>query len=61
MIIADLMPSLITHDLAIYDSCLCPMASTNVSVNWKKKGGGRNWSVSALFLTFWVVWHLNTG
>lgn len=37
LIIVDLIPSLITHDLAIHDLCL--VASTNGSLNWGKKKG----------------------
>lgn len=60
-VIADLIPSLITHDLAIYDSCLCPVASPEVSLNWTKKGEDAEISQTLLlFLTFWMVWRLNT-
>lgn len=35
LIIPDLIPSLIKPDLAIYDSCLCPVASTDMSLRWE--------------------------
>lgn len=36
------IPSLITHAFAIYESYLCPMASTDVSLNWGGWGGGHD-------------------